>query len=56
MVGDVSLGEYHLQIRHVDLAEDDNDFECQVTDHGLRSNTAKLTVLGTYITLISFEA
>ena len=46
MVGDVTKGEYHLEIKTADLSEDDEDYECQVTKYGLRSQKAKLSVLG----------
>ncbi|CAK8694163.1 unnamed protein product [Clavelina lepadiformis] len=44
MVGDVSIGEYNLHIINVDANEDEQIYECQVTQHNLRSKKAKLTV------------
>ena len=51
MIGDVTKGEFHLQIRNASLAEDDV-YECQVTHYQLRSKAAKLTVLGNISVLL----
>jgi len=45
MVGDISIGEYNLHIEDIKV-EDEDDYECQVTLHLLRSRSAKVMVLG----------
>ena len=56
MVGDISIGEYHLFIQNVSAATDDAEYDCQAMTKDksgkqiqLRSNKAKINVQGNLI-------